>query len=54
MKTRNKVAVTILMIVLIIGLIWNVFGPFLVNQTLITGYVKSHAEELEHLLRREI
>lgn len=49
MKTRNKVAVTILVIVLIIGLIWNVFGPFLVNQTLITGYVKSHAEELEQI-----
>ena len=49
MKTRNKVAVTILIIVLIIGLIWNVFGPFLVNQTLITGYVKSHTEELEQI-----
>lgn len=49
MKTRNKAVITILFIVLIIGFIWNVFGPFLVNQTLITGYVKNHAEELEQM-----
>ena len=49
MKTRNKVVITILFIVLIIGFIWNVFGPFLLNQMLITGYVKNHAEELEQM-----
>lgn len=49
MKKRNKILVTILVIVLIIGLVWNVFGPFLFNQTLITGYVKSHAVELEQI-----
>ena len=49
MKTRNKILVTILVIVLMIGLVWNVFGPFLFHQTLITGYVKSHADELEQI-----
>ena len=49
MKIRNKFVITILIIVLIIGVIWNIFGPFLVNQTLITGYVKAHAEELEQM-----
>ena len=37
----------IAVIALLIVFLWNACGPFLMNQTMITGYVKLHAEELE-------
>ena len=47
MKTKHMVMATIAVIALLIVFLWNASGPFLMNQTMITGYVKLHAEELE-------
>ena len=47
MKTKHMVMATIAIIALLIVFLWNACGPFLMNQTMITGYVKLHAEELE-------
>ena len=47
MKTKHMVMATIAIIALLIVFLWSTCGPFLVNQTMITGYVKLNAEELE-------
>ena len=47
MKTKHMVMATIAIIALLIVFLWNACGPFLMNQTMIIGYVKLHAEELE-------
>ena len=47
MKTKHMVLAVIAIIALLVVFLWNTCGPFLMNQTMITGYVKLNAEELE-------
>ena len=47
MKTRNKILIAIMAVLLCGCFLWNVFGPILPNQTMIHAYVKLHDDELE-------